>query len=222
MDPGKVNFIKQGTLARDINYDDFIKYLATRKGTSPTELPLENGDKLESWTMLELKSKLDEYSLASKLADTVDFEGSEEQKSLPPQPSHVPTASVYDVPDSLITKCSPVSMLGGELVKVQVVEVVPRVSKGIFKSAQNLYLLNTAPYNWKVEREYKDLGVYRDMVRRQFPGEVVRAAARVGKDAAERSLREHGAGSRGEAEKVSAALLRRPLGAQGNHVLQTH
>jgi len=32
MDPGKVNFIKQGTLARDIDYNEFIKYLAKQKG----------------------------------------------------------------------------------------------------------------------------------------------------------------------------------------------
>jgi len=140
-------------------------------------LIVDNGDKLENWTMLELKSKLDEWSLYSKLEGIEDpVEDEEEQKDSPSQENvkKVEITGIYDIPESLITKCSPVSMLGGDLVKIEVVEVIPRVSKGLFKSAQNLYVFNTSPYNWKVEREYKNMILYREIIRKQFPGEVVR------------------------------------------------
>lgn len=32
MDTSKVNFVKQGMMTRNIDYDDFIKYLANQKG----------------------------------------------------------------------------------------------------------------------------------------------------------------------------------------------
>lgn len=134
--------------------------------------------------MLELKSKLDEYSLFSKLNDIEDPVNNEEEEKNPQiqHSSTVPSSQenvqgvegIYDIPESLITKRSPVSMLGGDLVKIEVTEVIPRLSKGLFKSAQNLYVFNTSPYNWKVQREYKDMILYREIIRKQFPGEVVR------------------------------------------------
>ncbi len=46
METTKLNFIKQGAMTRNINQDEFMRYLATQR---------ENGGSLASWSIAELK-----------------------------------------------------------------------------------------------------------------------------------------------------------------------
>lgn len=132
---------------------------------------------------------MDEFALLAKLnAISDDQDNEDDEKDNPninvpkpqidkPEVSDHPQedfgSGIYDIPESIVTKRSPVSMLNSDLVKINIVEVIPKVSKSIFKSAQNAYVVNTIPYGWKVQREYKDLVFYRDAIHKQFPGDIV-------------------------------------------------
>ena len=84
-----------------------------------------------------------------------------------------PVIGIYDFPEFITTKRSPVSMLSGDLVKIKVVDFFSKKSKGLLSYTRNFCVIETEPYDWKVQRDCNDLIEYRELIMKQFPGDIV-------------------------------------------------
>jgi len=107
--------------------------------------------------MTELKTKLDEFS---------------QKKSVPVEETKQST-NLYDLPEFIQTKRSPVAMLSSDLVSIKVTKVSFNITSGLFKINHTLFTIETSPYGWTVVRGYKDLALYRELIHKQFPGDIV-------------------------------------------------
>lgn len=168
MDESNLSFVKQGVASRGLDLDAFLKFLSTLKGILHYD-GIENGDDLESWTMAELRTRLDEFAGDKSAAGEKTAAASE---ASPKSQS----TNLYDLPELVQTKRSPVAMLSSDLVSVKVTKASFNVLGGIFKTNHNQFTIETSPYGWTVVREYKDLAQYRELVCRQFPGDIVSCA----------------------------------------------
>eukprot|EP00826_Nyctotherus_ovalis_P008439 TRINITY_DN12186_c0_g4_i9.p1 TRINITY_DN12186_c0_g4~~TRINITY_DN12186_c0_g4_i9.p1 ORF type:complete len:170 (-),score=33.57 TRINITY_DN12186_c0_g4_i9:1343-1852(-) len=166
MDESNLSFVKQGVTSRGLDLGAFLKFLSTLKGISPLTNGVENGTDLDSWTMAELKTRLDEFAGEKSLVV-------EETVAVSEASSKAESTNLYDLPELVQTKRSPVAMLSSDLVNIKVAKASFNVLGGIFKTNRNQFIIETSPYGWTVAREYKDLVQYRELVCRQFPGDIV-------------------------------------------------
>jgi hypothetical protein len=82
-------------------------------------------------------------------------------------------AARWDAQERVTTQRPPVSALGNESVKVEVSCVISKVSSGFIKTSRTFYVLLTSPQKWQVEREYKDIMAFRELLCKRFPGYAV-------------------------------------------------
>jgi len=87
--------------------------------------------------------------------------------------NNTPTASVYDFSEYISTKRSNVSMLSSDLVKIIINDAYPKTSGGLIKTTHTVFVIETAPYGWRVERDFKDLSTFRECIHKQFPGDII-------------------------------------------------
>lgn len=71
------------------------------------------------------------------------------------------------------TKKSRESPLISPSVQIKVLDATSKLTGGLFNTTHNFYIIETQPYGWKVEREYKQIITFREILQKQFPGNIV-------------------------------------------------